>query len=198
MHGGVSFTVRMPSRFPVPRAAAASRRDAALASAAVCAWFALSGAAARAEPAPAERSTVSTVVAGIVGYTRWPADAASLRLCTFGRGTGVDALLGGELLGSTPRPVSVQALPLDGDPVGSCDALYVGTLATDAMRRVVRRASGHPVLTIGEGGEFCSDGGMFCLHGGARFAANLDAIARSGLRVNPMVLRLARGTGVAS
>uniref|UniRef100_UPI003137AACB YfiR family protein n=1 Tax=Variovorax sp. YR752 TaxID=1884383 RepID=UPI003137AACB len=48
-----------------------------------------------------------------------------------------------------------------------------------------------------EGADFCSDGGMFCLEPAApsvRFGANLDAIARSGLRVHPMVLRIARGT----
>jgi hypothetical protein len=52
------------------------------------------------------------------------------------------------------------------------------------------------VLLLGEGADFCSDGGMFCLEPGAgasRFGANLDAIARSGLRVNPLVLRIARG-----
>jgi hypothetical protein len=48
---------------------------------------------------------------------------------------------------------------------------------------------------IGEGAEFCSDGGMFCLDAGttaARFTVNLDAVARSGLRVNPSVLLIAR------
>jgi YfiR/HmsC-like len=51
------------------------------------------------------------------------------------------------------------------------------------------------VLLLGDGLGFCTDGGMFCMEAGpqsVRFNANLDAIARSGLRVHPLVLRIAR------
>lgn len=142
----------------------------------------------------ASRSAVATTVAGIVSYTRWPGEPRAVRLCTLGKGRGVDDLLGGSDLGSAQlsAPVRVRsgAAALD-----ECDAVYVGMLPGDAARRLLHAAIGRPVLLIGEGAEFCTDGGMFCLQpgaSGARFAVNLDALARSGLKVNPRVLRIAR------
>ena len=144
----------------------------------------------------AGRSTVATIVAGIVSYTRWPADRRSIRLCTLGQGRGVDELLSNADLGSAELDVPVHAAT-DAAAPDECDAIYVGTLASDVTRRLLQKTVGRPVLMIGEGAEFCTDGGMFCLQSGAAaagFAVNLDAVARSGLKVNPRVLRIARQT----
>jgi len=145
----------------------------------------------------AGRSAVATIVAGIVGYTRWPADMRSIRLCTLGQGRGVDELLTSADLGSSQLSVPVRAASDTDAALDHCDAVYVGTLGSDATRRVLQRTVGRPVLMIGEGPEFCTDGGMFCLQPGAPavgFGINLDAVARSGLKVNPRVLRMARQT----
>ena len=156
-----------------------------------------------AEPAPpvgAERHAVVTAVAGIVSYTRWPADASSIRLCTLGEGAGVAELLRTADIGPVQRPVSVHALAEAGPGASACQAVYVGKAGVAATREMLKRFAGQPVLLLGEGAAFCSDGGMFCLEPGAanvRFNANLDAIARSGLRVNPLVLRIARGSAAS-
>ena len=150
--------------------------------------------AATALPVPM-RPPLVTVVAGIVGYTRWPDEAAAVRLCTLGDGPGVDELLHAAELGSAQRSVSVRTAGGVHEAGRSCDAIYVGALAAAARGELMRELIGRPVLLLGEGAAFCSDGGMFCLDAQApavRFQANLDAIARSGLRVNPMVLRIAR------
>lgn len=149
-----------------------------------------------AEQHAAAHSMLARVVAGIVSYTRWPSAASSIRLCTVGRGPGVDALLHDADLGSPGRSVSVvsvASLQAVGD---GCDAVYLGRARDAGARQAVRQFAGRPVLVIGEGPEFCSDGGMFCVDPAAhvpRFGVNLDAVARSGLRVNPQVLRIARG-----
>jgi len=150
-------------------------------------------------PAAADtrRASVTTVVAGIVSYTRWPAETVAVRFCTLGQGRGVDELLGVADLGSTQRSVPVRAASNASDAPKECDVIYVGAIAINAVRDVLQRALGRHVLMIGEGPEFCSDGGMFCLEPGTaavRFAVNLDAVARSGLRVNPSVLRIARSS----
>jgi len=149
-------------------------------------------------PAPdGGRAAIATVVAGIVSYTRWPADLRAIRLCTIGQGRGVDELLNGADLGSPQLSVPVRAARDLGAAPDDCDAIYVGTIATPAARRLLQRTVGRPVLMIGEGPEFCTDGGMFCLQPEAptvAFAVNLDAVARSGLKVNPRVLRFARQT----
>jgi len=148
------------------------------------------------DPAGAPRSTVAGVVAGIVSYTRWPGDAAAIRLCTLGRGPSIDELLRAVDIGSSQRAVAVRAVASAAQARDGCQAVYVSGIGAAAGRDLLQLLAGQPVLLLGEGLEFCSDGGMFCLEPGAstvRFNANLDAIARSGLRVNPLVLRIARG-----
>lgn len=156
------------------------------------------GSAAQTAPAAsaAPRASVATVVAGILGYTRWPAESSALRLCTLGHGPAVDELLGAADLGTPQRRVAVRALANPAQIRAACDAVYVADSGAAAAREALRALAGQPVLLLGEGADFCSDGGMFCLEpgeGSSRFGANLDAIARSGLRVNPLVLRIARG-----
>lgn len=153
--------------------------------------------AAQAQPAGDGVSPmVARVIAGILSYTRWPAAAPSIRLCTVGRGPGVDALLRAADFSSPGRSVTVAAVAHLGAAAQGCDAVYVGHARDLDARTAVRQFAGRPVLVVGEGPEFCSDGGMFCVDAGAdvpRFGVNLDAVARSGLRVNPQVLRIARG-----
>jgi len=166
----------------------------------VAAWLvALSAVAAddavAPQDAPDVRSPLVTVVAGIVSYTRWPGEPRSVRLCAVGKGHGVDDLLESGDLGSAQLSVPVRARSGTAGALDECDAIYVGALPGDATRRLVKAAIGRPVLLIGEGTEFCTDGGMFCLQPAAPaagFAVNLDALARSGLKVNPRVLRIAR------
>jgi hypothetical protein len=134
------------------------------------------------------------VVAGIVSYTRWPADAAPIRLCALGQGKAVDELLGTDYAGFTPA-MTVRRAGNVADAGNECDAVYVGTLPLKSLRDVLRQVTGRPVLMVGEGSEFCTDGGMFCVDPNAanvRLTVNLDAVARSGLRVHPAVLRIAR------
>ena len=163
----------------------------------------LSGAAmADTTPEPPSAATapkgVIQVVSGIMGYTRWPGDAPAVRLCTLGAGAGVDELLQSSELSAGQRSVSVRTAAGLPQPWHHCDAMYLGTLDAESTRHLLQDLVGRPVLVLGEGAAFCSDGGMFCLEPRAaalRFHANLDAIARSGLRVNPLVLRIARATG---
>jgi hypothetical protein len=159
----------------------------------------VAGAAAAGDAAPdaahAGRATVGTIVAGIVSYTRWPGQTKSVRLCTVGGGRGVEELLAIADPASMQPGVAVRAAASAAVASGECDVVYVGAVASGASRELLRSTQGRPVLMIGEGQEFCSDGGMFCLQPGAAtvsFTVNLDAIARSGLRVNPWVLRIAR------
>lgn len=156
-------------------------------------------------PTPTPGATASRslaqVVAGIMGYTRWPGDSPGVRLCTVGRGDGVDELLRSADLKAGPRIVTVRAASGVHDTWLRCDALYLGETDAETTRSLLQALVGRPVLVLGEGATFCSDGGMFCLEprtSSVRFQANLDAIARSGLRVNPMVLRIARAQGGGS
>lgn len=147
-------------------------------------------------PAPAASgqtvAQLASVVSGIVSYTRWPTAPHAIRLCVLGHPGLLAQLATGGASVPGQRHVVAQAVHVNEDVLLICDAVYVSAMPPENARRLLYQVVGHPVLTVGEGTEFCSDGGMFCLAGGQRFSANLDAIARSGLRVNPQVLRLAR------
>lgn len=151
---------------------------------------------AGADTRPQGSNPVGKVVAGIVSYTRWPSAGTAIRLCTVGRGQGIDALLRSNAIDLPGRAVSIAAVADLETAAQGCDALYLGRASAELVRQAVKLFAGRPVLLLGEGSDFCSDGGMFCLEPAAdtpRFGVNLDAVARSGLRVNPLVLRIARG-----
>lgn len=150
------------------------------------------------QPGIAETTTVgvNALVRGIISYTRWPTPRSRLRLCLVGE-TEHDAML--------RQPVdwfvaegTLDLLPLEFPQLApeQCDAVYVGrSVDVGQLSALIKSITGEAILSIGEDEGFCSAGGMFCLEQGETgfsFAANLDAIARSGLKVNPMVLRLTR------
>jgi len=163
--------------------------------------FALSSGAARAAQggAASPELRVAYTVWGIISYTQWPEAKATLRVClpggdnryvSFIRKSADKVNLG--------RKIVVRTTPAD--PTGTCDVVYFPAMSIGEAGHALRPLGGAPVLTIGEGGTFCSAGGMFCLmlgDGGeaenaGRFAANLDATSRSPLRIDPQVLRLSK------
>lgn len=162
-----------------------------LAVAVLAAWTSL----ARAQDEDHEQSVTRTVV-GIIGYTRWPTESPVLRLCLVGATDYADGLLSG-----APRSVGNQRLevrrvaPADARGLAECEGLYVGQLDESVWRGLMEQLAGRALLTISERGELCRIGAMFCLRRrgeGAGFEVSLDSVARSGLRINPKVLQLAR------
>ncbi|ELW9526040.1 YfiR family protein [Burkholderia cenocepacia] len=151
-----------------------------------------------ANPADAGTSSHDTavrqVVLGIISFTRWPTTPVRLHLCVTGRPDYARGLTDTLQAGSTL--LDVQRVRFDDPSLGiACDVVYLGTLSNDERARVRAALAGHPVLTIAEHDPSCTAGGMFCLNvDGDRvsFDINLDAVARSGVRVHPNVLNLAR------
>lgn len=140
--------------------------------------------------------SVGETVVGIISYARWPGEPAPIRLCFVGSSPYFAEIAAAVELAPAKRPIQVQRRAMDSLSIDDCEALYLGNVSESAWRTLASRALGHPVLTISEKGELCSMGCMFCLEvsptGFARFDVNLDSIARSGVRVHPQVLRLAR------
>jgi Predicted SAM-dependent methyltransferase len=137
---------------------------------------------------------VRQVVLGIISFTHWPASPARLRLCVTGRPDYAHGLVDTLQAGSTP--LDVQRIGIDDPAIGAaCDVIYFGNLSDDERQQVRAAVAGHPVLTISEHSPSCTAGSMFCLNlddERVTFDINLDAVARSGVRVHPNVLKLAR------
>ncbi|HEP8563814.1 TPA: diguanylate cyclase inhibitor YfiR [Pseudomonas aeruginosa] len=140
-------------------------------------------------------NAVSQVLLGIFSYVRWPKEPAVLKLCVVGPTEYADGLLRG-MVQANGRRVHAERRAVDNPDLGTlCNVIYLGVVDERERQQVFRSLAGHPVLSISERGTECSVGSMFCLNvGGPRitFEANLDSIARSGVRVHPSVLKLAR------
>lgn len=152
--------------------------------------FALAGAAEGGNYDPA----VARVVQSLVEYTRWPSPRNPLRLCVAG-----PALYAGRLDGlrlADGRLIERRTLPPGAVTAGVCDAVYIGQLAPPAQRQLTTGLRGRGVMTVAEADPACRSQAMFCLSFSAQavsFRLNVDAVARSGLRVDPRVLRLSTG-----
>ncbi|WP_233888934.1 YfiR family protein [Paraburkholderia flagellata] len=147
------------------------------------------------DPAVSPRdAAVRQVVLGIISFTHWPTPPGRLHLCVTGRPDYAQGLVDTLQAGSTP--LEVRRVHFDDSALGAaCDVVYLGDLSDAERQQISAAVAGHPVLTIAEHDPSCTAGSMFCLNvDGERvtFDINLDAVARSGVRVHPNVLNLAR------
>lgn len=75
-----------------------------------------------------------------------------------------------------------------------CHILYLWNLDADQSRRLVEGLGGAPVLTVSDFNRFAALGGVvqfFNENGRLRFAINLAAMRRQGLRLSSKLLALA-------
>lgn len=118
--------------------------------------------------------SVRSIVSGIVSYTH--------------------ALSGDE--GHSELPYTPVIVRNDQEALAAtCDAIYFGSESPAKQLELISQYQGRALLLISEQNPECVIGSAFCLiidRGQVRFAVNLDALTRSGVRVNPDVLMLAR------
>lgn len=150
-------------------------------------------------PLPAGPAATARAIAimtnGIISFTRWPAPPNPMQICLLGE----TRLAERELEAASPlaRNIRLTRLPdaIAAIPVW-CDVLYSGTVPAQRLAALLSRGHGRPLLTMSEEDALCRAGAMFCLHvrkSDITFELNLDAVSRSGLTVDPRVLRLSSG-----
>ncbi|MGK5051480.1 YfiR family protein [Janthinobacterium sp. RB2P8] len=139
---------------------------------------------------PAE---VAQVLFGIISYVRWPVARPEVRVCMLG------APRYGAAIVDTPASSLGQRIrvkiPAAAAAAGECDVIYLGSLPEGEREHLLAQIIGKPILSVAEPGTSCTMGTMFCLRlseAQIGFDVNLDAIARSGLRVHPNALQIAR------
>lgn len=162
---------------------------------------------------PPIREPGAAIIWGIAGYTRWPTgDAAQpfgtprpLHICLMGEDASTRALRDWAheptvrthhlpTAGASPAAIAAQTRQL------GCQLFYQSVPANHSKAAALslgggalRELASAGVLTIGRNSEFCSVGGMFCLNpDSSGFVANISAISRSPLRINPQVLQLGK------
>lgn len=127
--------------------------------------------------------------------SRVPDAAAPLRVCVL-RGDPMEEplrqALGAKAVGL--HPLEVAPLGPD-DDFAACHALYLGSQAAPRYATLMARTAGKSVLLIDEGPQFSWPYGMirlFLEQNRVRFELNLESLERSGLAVDPRLVRLAR------
>lgn len=139
-------------------------------------------------------NAVGRIVQSITEYTTWPRRENPVTLCVIGPASHANGLDGLRL--ADGRLIDRQTVTVATLTAGACDTLYIGRLSLPEMRALTARVRGQGVLTIAEFDPDCRSQAMFCLlytPTAVTFRMNIDAIARSGLKVDPRVLRMSQG-----
>jgi len=156
---------------------------------------ALSRAALPLEPAaavePVGTQDVGALVGGIISYSRWPTQPRPVRLCL--AGATRYALRMSDAQRSAGQSILIRSIAATASPA-DCDVLYLGTMRVAARERLLAATRGQPIVSIVEDDLHCRGGAMFCLvPSRSTFKLNLDAVSRSGVHIDPRVLRIASG-----
>lgn len=139
-------------------------------------------------------AAVARTVRSLAEFTRWPRPGSALELCVAGPASHAGQLDGVRL--SDGRVIRRRAVAASPAGIAGCELLYIGRLPLTGQRELVAAVRGRGVMTVAEADAECRSGAMFCLTYPARgisFRLNVDAVSRSGLRVDPRVLRVAEG-----
>ena len=132
-------------------------------------------------------------VRAIMEYTRWPQRHDPLVLCVAGPAQHA-AQLGGWRL-SDGRLVQRRNIAPTAAATAGCDAVYIGSMGVPSQRQLTAAVRGKGVLTIAESDPGNASEAMFVLTyrpAALSFRLNIDAVSRSGLKVDPRVLRVAQ------
>lgn len=133
-------------------------------------------------------------VRAIIEYTRWPTRSDPVVICVAGR-----ALYAGQLDAirlSDGRRTDRRDVAADPGALAGCHVLYLGQLPIARQRQLTAAVRGRQVLTIAEADPTNASEAMIAFTykpTALSFRLNIDAVSRSGLKVDPRVLRVAQG-----
>jgi hypothetical protein len=131
-------------------------------------------------------------------FIEWPPlprDTEPFRICVVGDAAfaqAVDRIIDGEAVQGHPLVRIDPQTPQEGR---GCAILYVGPGDTERGQRIAAALRQAPVLVVGEGPRFVSQGGAIAFvleNNRVRFDVNTAATSRAGLKVSSKLLRVAR------
>lgn len=146
-----------------------------------------------AEASPHAGAVVRTV-RSLVEYTRWPQPPNPVELCVAGPASHAGQLDAVRL--NDGRTLNRRVVTASPAALAGCDVVYIGRVPLAGQRQLTAAVRGRGVMTVAEADPDCRSEAMFCLIYPARglsFRLNVDAVSRSGLRVDPRVLRVSQG-----
>ena len=136
---------------------------------------------------------VGRMVQSFIEYTAWPTRPNPVMLCLAGPAAHGARLDGLRL--ADGRAIERRGMAPGAVGPAQCDAVYIGQVPLATARQLTASLRGRGVLTIAEADPDCRSQAMFCLVFAPQaltFRMNIDAVSRSGLKVDPRVLRIAQ------
>jgi hypothetical protein len=138
-------------------------------------------------------AAAADMVDAIVAYSRWPRDGSAVTLCVAAPSPLTARIAAGPL--ADGRRTQVQRHSAGALPAPGCDVLILGAASPAEQQRIARASSDRALLTISFADPLCRNGMMACIResdAGMIFDLNLDAVARSQVRIDPRVLAIGR------
>lgn len=130
-------------------------------------------------------------------FVQWPAVSKSTEpfvICVLGNnpfGTVLESTISGEKIDR----ISVQVKQITSiQKISSCRMLFISSSEADRVPLILEAAQHTPVLTVSDIPQFAERGGMigFVMEGDrVRFAVNLAAVQRAGLKLSSELLKVA-------
>jgi hypothetical protein len=174
-------------------------RDARLGAAGialVATLIASPGIAAGADVTP-DVAVKAALLFNFAKFADWPAlpDDAPIAFCVVGD-DGIAAALEGTLRGQNINDHRLNvSRPQDGATWHTCQLLFISEPESRRSIAALEAIKALPVLTVSDGKSFSQTDGIIELYvegGRMRFAINVDATERSGLRLSSRLLGLAK------
>ncbi len=164
----------------------------------------VSGNVARLAAAPPAATVTLIKVAYLYNFTKfieWPPEVLSdahpsFALCMFGTDVFEGALptMQGKSIKGKKVKIKYFAHVTDLDPE-ACHLLFISGSEREQGQKLVAMLKERPVLTVGDMEQFARLGGIInfiTLRHRTRFAINVDAAQRAGLRIRSKLLKLAK------
>ena len=144
-----------------------------------------------------ESSAKAAFVFHLTQFVTWPEVPANtpFKIGVLGPdpfGSVLDKLIAGEKAGG--REVTVERSSFLSN-LADCQLIYVSPTAAEPMARIVAVTKGHPILLVGESGDFLAQGGMVRLfrtrERKLRLQISLEKVQAAGLKMSSQLLRVA-------
>jgi len=154
--------------------------------------------------APAQDELLPSVKAAFVfnfiKLVSWPAprfagEESPVRVCVQ-KGDAMQAALQQSLEGRTVGPRAIRVTAVEGSAdLDGCHVLYLGAQFEPRYEPLMAAVAGKGVLLVDEGRRFTWPDGMIRLFVDGqrvRFELNLQSVERAGLKIDPILIRLAQ------
>lgn len=155
---------------------------------------------------PSHAATVSdedrvkaAFVFNFIKFVEWPdtafkTPAASLNVCVWG--TNNDAAVMMALHRKTAKQRALKVIAVDDtQQLGQCHVLFLPQNSQDTFKTVLRAIADRKILSVSDINDFARNGGLIGLFKSdekMRFAINVEATQRSGLRMSSQLLKFGK------